>query len=224
MSVTHIDTWNKVRCPACNTVNWICQGDMSDLTACDVLGVRCHACRHEFLLDDQSDAPDDPDYEDGRPAPSPPAEPYDEIRERVAAAAHEAWKERLYYLLGACSNLLPDANGRVCIPDQLVKLWTKQMRESYNQLPDAERETYRVEADRYLSEHAWNVPPERCFISGLSTETTIMDANQILWAQIERMPIEEIRAELERDGIDTQPLKDFVHAKLAQLRAKARKP
>lgn len=32
------------------------------------------------------------------------------------------------------------------------------------------------------------------------------------------MPIEQVRAELARDGIDTQPIKDYVHAKLAELR------
>ena len=68
-----VETWGKVWCPACNVPNWICQGDLSDLTVCDVIGICCHACEHKFRLDqdeDDGDIEDDEiDYEKGLPAP-----------------------------------------------------------------------------------------------------------------------------------------------------------
>ena len=66
----HIETWQKTWCPSCNVPNWICQGNMSDLTVQDVMGVCCHSCNHEFILcEDEFIDPSEVDYEDGRAAP-----------------------------------------------------------------------------------------------------------------------------------------------------------
>lgn len=68
----YIETWLKIRCPKCSAVNWVCNGDVSDLTGCDVVGVSCHACQHRFLLIDDNDEDmddDEDDYEEGLPSP-----------------------------------------------------------------------------------------------------------------------------------------------------------
>jgi hypothetical protein len=46
-----IETWGKVWCPQCKAPNWFCQGDLTDLTVCDVLGIACWSCNHTFSLD-----------------------------------------------------------------------------------------------------------------------------------------------------------------------------
>lgn len=45
----YIETWHKVRCPYCEKVNWICDGDTSDLTQPDIEAVRCWACKKRFV-------------------------------------------------------------------------------------------------------------------------------------------------------------------------------
>jgi len=47
------DSWYKEWCPKCDAVNWICNGDESDLTAIDVEGVKCHKCGHIWYLGDE---------------------------------------------------------------------------------------------------------------------------------------------------------------------------
>ena len=44
------ESWYKERCPKCNTINWICNGDESDLTGIDIDGYKCRKCGHiEYL-------------------------------------------------------------------------------------------------------------------------------------------------------------------------------
>lgn len=44
------EAWYKEKCPYCNTHNWICNGDESDLTSVDVDGIKCRKCRKIFSL------------------------------------------------------------------------------------------------------------------------------------------------------------------------------
>lgn len=45
------ETWYKIWCPFCDHINWVCNGDASDLTAVDVDGFRCCDCGNDVSLD-----------------------------------------------------------------------------------------------------------------------------------------------------------------------------
>lgn len=49
------ETWSKLYCPVktCGAANWICLGDMEDITSVDVEAVNCWACKHKFLRVDR---------------------------------------------------------------------------------------------------------------------------------------------------------------------------
>jgi hypothetical protein len=65
-----------------------------------------------------------------------------EIREKLAAYAHEAWSGWMKYMLSkACFHL----------PNPHVERWKRQMRTAYTDLPEAEKESDRAEADRMLA-------------------------------------------------------------------------
>lgn len=66
-----IETWIKIRCPSCKIANWVCQGDLEDLTVPDVTGVQCHGCNTKFkLVDDDFMEEDDYYYVTGKVHPS----------------------------------------------------------------------------------------------------------------------------------------------------------
>lgn len=44
------ESWYKEYCPECEAVNWICNGDESDLTTCDVEAYKCRTCGHIEML------------------------------------------------------------------------------------------------------------------------------------------------------------------------------
>lgn len=48
------EAWYKEWCPKCETINWICNGDESDITGRDIEGYKCRKCGHiEFFGDDE---------------------------------------------------------------------------------------------------------------------------------------------------------------------------
>lgn len=69
------------------------------------------------------------------------------IRELVAAAAHAAWSGWTKYMF---NKVTYNPDGSATIPADLVRRWTRQMNTSYSELPESEKESDRVEADRYL--------------------------------------------------------------------------
>ncbi len=44
------ETWYKEFCPKCDTYNWICDGDPTDLSGMDVEGLKCRKCSHIWYL------------------------------------------------------------------------------------------------------------------------------------------------------------------------------
>ena len=56
-----IDTWLKIHCPNCNKVNWINQGDTSDLTGFDAETFRCWSCKTRWNIGDEEKMEDDDD-------------------------------------------------------------------------------------------------------------------------------------------------------------------
>ncbi len=71
----------------------------------------------------------------------------DDLREQLAALEHEQWAGWLKYLFEKSD---VDSEGRVEIPALLVARWKRQMITSYSDLPEDEKESDRVEADKVL--------------------------------------------------------------------------
>ena len=76
------------------------------------------------------------------PAPPPPS------REALAEYAHRAWSGWMNYLFGKSKG---NADGTVTIPASLVERWLRQSQAQYADLPEAEKESDRTEADRILA-------------------------------------------------------------------------
>jgi len=72
-----------------------------------------------------------------------------EMRERLAALAHEQWSGWMRYLFNQCR---PASDGTefVEIPAWAVKRWTRQMNTPYAELSDDEKESDRKEATRMI--------------------------------------------------------------------------
>ena len=71
-----------------------------------------------------------------------------DVRELLAAYAHEAWAGWMRHMFGLSR---PLGNGAMVIPANLVKRWTRQMDTPYAELPENEKPSDRKEADRMLA-------------------------------------------------------------------------
>jgi transcription elongation factor Elf1 len=49
------ETWYKDYCPKCNAMNWVCNGDVSDLSGIDVDGIKCWKCGWQWQLGEEGD-------------------------------------------------------------------------------------------------------------------------------------------------------------------------
>lgn len=72
-----------------------------------------------------------------------------DLREALAAYAHDAWSGWMEYLFGKCS--YDAATDTWTIPAWAVERWTRQMVTVYDALPEAEKESDRAEADKMLA-------------------------------------------------------------------------
>ncbi len=70
-----------------------------------------------------------------------------ELREQLAALAHERWTEWMKYLF---EKSLDSENGSIEIPSLFVARWKRQMSTSFFDLPENEKESDRAEADKIL--------------------------------------------------------------------------
>ena len=70
----------------------------------------------------------------------------DEIREQLAAYAHEAWSGWMRYFLSKCER----ANGEFAIPYDYLRNIKRQMNTPYAALSDQEKDGDREEADKML--------------------------------------------------------------------------
>ena len=69
------------------------------------------------------------------------------IREKLAAYAHQAWSGWMDYLFEK-STL--NSDGSVTIPSWAVERWKRQMKTTYTELSESEKESDRKEADSML--------------------------------------------------------------------------
>lgn len=71
-----------------------------------------------------------------------------DLRERLAALAHQQWSGWMTYLL---TKVKEGPEGTLIVPAPLVARWRRQMETPYDQLPETEKDSDRVEADRMLA-------------------------------------------------------------------------
>lgn len=69
-------------------------------------------------------------------------------RERLADYAHAAWAGWMKYMFQKSEHNLVE--GTVTIPAPLVNRWMRQMNTPYAELPESEKESDRLEADRMI--------------------------------------------------------------------------
>jgi hypothetical protein len=67
--------------------------------------------------------------------------------EELAAYAHDAWTGWMKYLFEQSQR---NADGSVTIPSNLVARWERQMTTPYAELPEAEKESDRIEACKIM--------------------------------------------------------------------------
>jgi len=71
----------------------------------------------------------------------------DSIREQLAELAHDQWSGWMEYLF---SKSTYNKDGTVTIPKWAVERWGAQMESSFSGLTEEERDSDRVEADKFL--------------------------------------------------------------------------
>ena len=57
-----IETWHRITC-FCGANNWVCAGDLSNLTVGDIEGFKCWSCGQEHSFSED----EDPSFEEGKP-------------------------------------------------------------------------------------------------------------------------------------------------------------
>lgn len=79
----------------------------------------------------------------------------DELREKCAEIAHSQWSGWMKYMLEKGILEPHYANGKQetvwIMPAWAVERWTRQMNTPYADLPEEEKESDRLEADKYLA-------------------------------------------------------------------------
>lgn len=71
-----------------------------------------------------------------------------DVREALAAYAHEAWSGWMIYLF---SRTTVEHNGDIRITHADYERWRRQMTTAYADLPESEKESDRAEADKMLA-------------------------------------------------------------------------
>lgn len=72
----------------------------------------------------------------------------DLVKEQISAVVHESWCGWMGYLFSKGTH---NPDGTFTIPAWAVERWQRQMRTPYADLSEAEKESDRREADRYLA-------------------------------------------------------------------------
>jgi hypothetical protein len=81
------------------------------------------------------------------------ADVYNELRELIAAECHSQWTGWMDYLFSKTNTCLSaeDTDQGELIPQALVLRWRRQCLTPYEQLPEKEKESDRVEADKIVA-------------------------------------------------------------------------
>ena len=71
----------------------------------------------------------------------------EELREQLAALQHQQWSGWMLYLF---SKSYTSVNGDTTIPREFASRWMRQCDTKYADLPESEKESDRIEADKYI--------------------------------------------------------------------------
>lgn len=74
----------------------------------------------------------------------------EELREQLAALAHDQWSGWMRYMFSRCGPSSVSA-GQMYIPREWVERWQRQMDTPYAELSETEKDSDRKEADRVLA-------------------------------------------------------------------------
>ena len=78
--------------------------------------------------------------------------PTQELREALAALCHEQWSGWMKYLFSKCVERDRDSGGKcLVIPEWAAVRWGEQANTPYRNLSNAEQDSDRKEADRFLA-------------------------------------------------------------------------
>lgn len=72
------------------------------------------------------------------------------LRERIAELQHQQWSGWMEYLFSKCIQSGIGTGEDVVIPAEFAQRWVRQMQTEYDDLPENEKESDRIEADKYL--------------------------------------------------------------------------
>lgn len=72
-----------------------------------------------------------------------------ELRERLADLCHKQWCGWMVYLF---EKSICNEDGSITIPPDLVKRWNRQIQTNYYALPEKEKDSDRIEADKFIRE------------------------------------------------------------------------
>lgn len=71
-----------------------------------------------------------------------------DLREKIAALQHEQWTGWMEYLFSKCQR---GTSGRLIMPIEVEERWRRQIATPYAELPENERDSDRVEADKVIA-------------------------------------------------------------------------
>lgn len=72
----------------------------------------------------------------------------DNFREEIAAHCHAQWSGWMRWMFGKSG---VDRQGNCVVPRELYKRWYRQMKTSYTDLSEEEKDSDRKEADEFIS-------------------------------------------------------------------------
>jgi hypothetical protein len=68
-------------------------------------------------------------------------------KELLADLCHKQWSGWMEYLFSKCEN---NSDGSVTIPKEFVDRWKRQLSTDYDNLSEKEKDSDRIEADKFL--------------------------------------------------------------------------
>ncbi len=69
-----------------------------------------------------------------------------DLRDKIGALTHEQWSGWMKYLFSKCHKI----GDKIIIPDWAIKRWNRQIDTPYFELTEEEKESDRIEADKFI--------------------------------------------------------------------------